>query len=74
MAELFPTQVRSAGLGLPYSATVAVFGGTAPYIVEWLTVNHHANIFPWYVSALGFISLIGYIRTPETKGIRLDQL
>ncbi|HEY2205660.1 MAG TPA: MFS transporter [Pseudonocardia sp.] len=29
MAELFPTAVRTAGIGLPYALTVAVFGGTA---------------------------------------------
>ena len=31
-SELFPTRVRAAGPGFPYSLTVAIFGGTAPLI------------------------------------------
>ncbi len=31
-AELFPTNVRALGVGLPYAITVSVFGGTAPAI------------------------------------------
>ena len=31
-AELFPTQVRALGVGLPYALTVAIFGGTAEYL------------------------------------------
>lgn len=29
-AELFPTRIRTVGVGVPYSICVAVFGGTAP--------------------------------------------
>ncbi|MFE5395941.1 MFS transporter [Streptomyces sp. NPDC056568] len=29
-AEIFPPRVRAAGIGFPYSLTVALFGGTAP--------------------------------------------
>jgi MFS transporter, MHS family, alpha-ketoglutarate permease len=29
-AEVFPARVRAAGIGFPYSLTVALFGGTAP--------------------------------------------
>jgi MHS family alpha-ketoglutarate permease-like MFS transporter len=67
MAELFPTQVRTAGLGLPYSSTVAVFGGTAPYVVEVLTRKGHADWYPWYVSVLCLISLGVYLTVRETK-------
>ena len=31
-AEVFPPRVRAAGIGFPYSLTVALFGGTAPYV------------------------------------------
>ena len=29
-AELFPTKIRTVGVGVPYSICVAAFGGTAP--------------------------------------------
>ncbi len=31
-AELFPTNVRALGVGLPYAITVSIFGGTAPAV------------------------------------------
>ena len=31
-AELFPTNVRALGVGLPYAITVSLFGGTAPAV------------------------------------------
>ncbi|WP_113699819.1 MFS transporter [Nonomuraea lactucae] len=73
MAELFPTQVRSVGLGMPYALTVAVFGGTAPYLVETLTRNDRADLFPWYVSALCLVSLVVYLTARETKAIDLEE-
>jgi MFS family permease len=33
---LFPPEVRSTGLALCYSLGVAIFGGTATYVVTWL--------------------------------------
>jgi MFS transporter, MHS family, alpha-ketoglutarate permease len=35
-AELFPTEIRALGVGLPYSPTVAVFGGTEEFVALWL--------------------------------------
>ncbi|MBJ8062377.1 alpha-ketoglutarate transporter, partial [Bacillus cereus] len=35
-AELFPTEIRALGVGLPYALTVAIFGGTAEFIALWL--------------------------------------
>ncbi|MGH3586858.1 MAG: MFS transporter, partial [Pseudonocardia sp.] len=36
MAELVPTRVRYTGLALPFALSVAIFGGTAPFILTWL--------------------------------------
>ena len=32
LCELFPTRVRTSGIGLPYAVCSAIFGGTAPLI------------------------------------------
>ena len=45
-AELFPTEIRALGVGLPYALTVAIFGGTAEFIALWLKVsewNHYST-------------------------------
>ncbi|MCG5217654.1 MFS transporter [Streptosporangium sp. KLBMP 9127] len=67
-SELFPTRVRAAGAGLPYSLTVAVFGGTAPLIGTALKDADNSALFPWYVSALALISTLVYVfALKETK-------
>lgn len=69
--EMFPTAVRSSGVGLPYALTVAAFGGTAPYLNEYLAAHGHAGWFPWYVAALCLISSVSFVRYRETKGVDL---
>ncbi|MFF5532020.1 MFS transporter [Streptomyces cinerochromogenes] len=71
MAELFPARVRTAGIGLSYAATVAAFGGTAPYLATTLIDRSHADWFAWYVSGLTLISTLVYTGMRETKGATL---
>lgn len=66
-AELFPTEIRALGVGLPYGLTVAIFGGTVEYVALWLKTIHHESWFFYYVSAAVFVSLIVYIRMLETS-------
>jgi MHS family alpha-ketoglutarate permease-like MFS transporter len=67
-AELFPTRVRAAGIGFPYSATVAIFGGTAPLIGTAFREAGNPGLFPWYMSALAVISTLVYVfALRETK-------
>ncbi len=71
MAELFPTAVRTAGIGLPYALTVAVFGGTAPYLVTALGQAGRGSLFPWYLAALCLVSLVVYATAAETRTVDL---
>ena len=43
-AELFATRVRSGAYSIGYNMSVAIFGGTAPYVATWLTdrTGNHA--------------------------------
>jgi MHS family alpha-ketoglutarate permease-like MFS transporter len=70
-AELFPTHVRASGIGVPYSFTVAVFGGTAPYIATWLASHHLEWIFALYSVVLAAIGLVTTLLSPETRGRNL---
>ncbi|MFE7113861.1 MFS transporter [Streptomyces sp. NPDC057654] len=65
-AEVFPARVRAAGIGFPYSLTVALFGGTAPYVGTWFKQAGHAGGFPWYVAGLCLVSACVYVVLPET--------
>ncbi|MFJ8648849.1 MFS transporter [Streptomyces sp. NPDC093546] len=65
-AEIFPARVRAAGIGFPYSLTVALFGGTAPYVGTLFKDLDRPGLFPWYVSALCLLSAVVYLRLPES--------
>ncbi|MCE6989052.1 MFS transporter [Dyadobacter sp. CY323] len=66
-AELFPVEVRALGVGLPYSLTVAIFGGTAEYFALWAKNLGHESYYYWYVTLCIFISLIIYLNMKDTK-------
>ncbi|MFE2224937.1 MFS transporter [Streptomyces kronopolitis] len=72
-AEVFPARVRAAGIGFPYSLTVALFGGTAPYVGTWFQQAGHPDLFPWYVAALCLVSFLVYLTLPETARQKLDR-
>ncbi len=71
-AEVFPARVRAAGIGFPYSLTVALFGGTAPYVGTLFKSLGHPGLFPWYVAVLCLISLVVYLFLRETARRPLD--
>jgi MHS family alpha-ketoglutarate permease-like MFS transporter len=68
-AELFPTSIRTVGVGVPYSICVALFGGTAPYLQQWLgTTLQLPSLFNIYAVVLLLISAVFIFTIPETKG------
>ncbi|MGY2744850.1 MFS transporter [Pseudarthrobacter sp. O4] len=67
-AELFPTSIRTVGVGVPYSICVAAFGGTAPYLQQWLKDINMAQAFNLYAVVLLVISILFIFSIPETKG------
>ncbi|MEW1636033.1 MFS transporter [Streptomyces sp. NPDC093801] len=72
-AEVFPARVRAAGIGFPYSLTVALFGGTAPYVGTLLQDVGRPGLFPWYVAVLCLCSSVVYLRLPESAHRPLDR-
>jgi MFS transporter, MHS family, alpha-ketoglutarate permease len=66
-AELFPTNVRALGVGLPYAITVSLFGGTAPAIALYFKTMGHENWFYYYLSGMIFLSLLIYSTMRDTK-------
>src|SRR5215475_5974012 len=66
-AELFPTNVRALGVGLPYAVTVSLFGGTAPAIALYFKSLGHEQWFYYYLSGMIFVSLLIYSTMRDTK-------
>ena len=66
-AELFPTKIRAMGVGLPYSITVSIFGGTAPAVALYFKSLGHEEWFYYYLSGIIFLSLIIYGTMRDTK-------
>jgi MFS transporter, MHS family, alpha-ketoglutarate permease len=72
MAEQFPPEVRTVGIGLPYALAVAIFGGTAPYITTWMTSNGYQEYIWLYVAAAAIVGLAVYLTMPETRARNLE--
>ncbi|WP_125616900.1 MFS transporter [Specibacter cremeus] len=72
-AELFPTSIRTVGVGVPYSICVAVFGGTAPYLQTWLGSINLATMFSVYAVVLLLVSAAVIFTIPETRGKDLTE-
>ena len=64
---MFPTAIRAAGLGVPYSIAVALFGGTAPYLQAWFASIGAPAAFEWYAIGLAVISILTVVFMPETR-------
>ena len=71
LCELFPTAVRTSGIGLPYAVCAAIFGGTAPLIAAWLISINRPGLIAVYIMAIAAIGGITFIRMRETRGVSL---
>lgn len=71
LSEQLPTQSRTTVIGLATSASVAVFGGTAPYLNTWLHSIHLDWVYSAYFILLCAGSLTISLFWKETRGIDL---
>ncbi len=66
-AELFATRVRSSGYSIGYNISVAIFGGTAPYVATWLVARTGNDIAPaYYVIGAAVVTLLTVLTMAET--------
>lgn len=75
MPEILPTRIRAMALGIGFSCSSAVFGGSAPYVNQLL----NSEGIPWaanfYIMALAAITGITAWRfIPETKGSDMSRV
>ena len=67
--SLLPQHCRGTGVGLGYGIGVALFGGTASYILIWLQGQGQLWVFPVYVAILCALSVIFYVLAKRKHGI-----
>lgn len=69
LTELFPTRVRVSGHGITYNLSVALFGGSAPYLLTWVGgVTGSTMVGAFYVIVLAVVSLPAVLALRETAG------
>jgi MFS transporter, MHS family, alpha-ketoglutarate permease len=66
-AELFPTNIRAIGVGLPYALTVSIFGGTTDSVALGFKSLGHETWFYYYLTGMIGISLVVYLFMRDTK-------
>ena len=73
-AELFPTRVRYGAFSVGYNLSVAIFGGSAPFIATFLVSTTGNPLSPSYYVIFGAVAtLLTLFTMRETAGARLMQ-
>ncbi|WP_448632603.1 MULTISPECIES: MFS transporter [Pseudomonas fluorescens group] len=74
LSEQVPTQARAQGVGFVSSVSVAVFGGTAPYLHSYLNGADLGYLYIGYVMGLGLLTVVAGYFIEETVGIDLADI
>lgn len=74
MSEVFPTAQRTQSIGLAYSISVAVFGGSAPYLNQLFIDIDMAWMAGAFVVVLCILTFIAMRMLPETRGVDLKEV
>ncbi|AZF21593.1 MULTISPECIES: MFS transporter [unclassified Pseudomonas] len=74
LSEQVPTQARAQGVGFVSSVSVAVFGGTAPYLNTYLAGIGLEHVYSYYVMSLGLVAVAAGFLIRETAGVDLSEI
>ena len=67
--SLLPQHIRGTALGLGYGLGVAIFGGTASYLLLWLQSQGMMWVFPIYIATLCALSVVLYVLAKRRNGL-----
>ncbi|WP_037067876.1 MFS transporter [Pseudonocardia acaciae] len=71
--SLMPKTCRATGCGVGYGIGVALFGGTASYLLVWLQSRHIGWLFPCYLAALCAVSAVLYVIARRRGGVYVGE-
>jgi MHS family alpha-ketoglutarate permease-like MFS transporter len=74
IAEQIPTKHRAFGVGFLSSLSVAIFGGTAPYLNTWLGSMGMGWAFSLWVAFLGLLAVVAGFIIKETARVPLGEI
>lgn len=74
IAEQIPTRQRAFGVGFLSSLSVAIFGGTAPYLNTWLGSIGLSWVFSAWVAFLGLLAVVAALVIRETARVPLEDI
>jgi MFS transporter, MHS family, alpha-ketoglutarate permease len=66
--SLMPKPSRATGVALGYGVAVALFGGTASYLMVWLQKQDITWLFPVYTAVLSIVSVVLYVAVRRRGG------
>ena len=72
LTELFPTRVRYGGFSIGYNFSVAIFGGSSPYLAQYLVSTTGNPLSPAFIVIGGAVAtLLVVLTVRETAGTDL---
>ena len=74
ITEAIPAASRSGTVAVTYALAVAIFGGTAQFIVAWLTDATGNPLAPaWYMTAALAVGVAAMVAMHETAPVRASE-
>ncbi|MCU1567997.1 MAG: transporter, partial [Pseudarthrobacter sp.] len=72
LPALFPTEHRYSAMGIAYNVAVAIFGGTAPFIIAALIeLSGEDMAIAYYLMAVAAVAAVAIRFLPESAGRHL---
>jgi len=72
LTELFPTRVRYGGFSIGYNLSVAIFGGSSPYLAQYLVSSTGSPLSPAFIVIIAAVATLLVVLTiRETAGTDL---
>ena len=73
MTEIFPRKIRVTAVCVSYNISLAVLGGTAPMVAEWMNdFLHNELAFAWYIVASAVVSFLFALTVPDRRNQPLE--
>jgi MHS family alpha-ketoglutarate permease-like MFS transporter len=66
--ELFPAEVRTSGIGIPYALSSVAFGAMTPLIATYFIKLNQPIWVSFYMTGVAVLIFLTYASIPETRG------